>query len=821
MANTRLDLSGTWQLRDATPGSQPLPAAVPGDTHSALLAAGRIPDPYWGKNELDLQALHGQDWILSRHFEVGEELLAAEHVYLHFDTLDTIAEVYLNGQLAGRSRNMFVRQRFPVRSLLQPGQNQLEVRLFSAENEARRLAAALPYEVPCSDYPVQSPHRNLVRKVQCHGGWDWGCCLMVAGIYGEVYLATADPGRIEYVYTEQEHDPGHCRLTVSCEVWSPLGGETELEVAIAGQHLRRPVKLDPGPNLLEEVVEIPSPRLWWPNGCGEQPLYELEVKAAGDTRRLRLGLRQLELIAQPDEIGLGFKFRVNGLDLFAKGANWIPSDALPARQTRETLDDLLTSAVQAHMNMLRVWGGGQYESEDFYDLCDEKGLLVWQDFMFSCSTYPATPDFLASVEEEARHQVKRLRHRACLALWCGNNEDLGALNWYEISRKHRDRYLVDYDRLNEGVLGRVVDECDPTRTFWPSSPCAGRGDYSDNWRDDKRGDMHYWRVWHEGRSFDAYYAVVPRFCSEFGYQSFPSLECIRTYAAPDQYNVTAPVMEHHQRNPGGNARITEMFARYFRLPEGFANFVYLSQVQQGLAIKTAVEHWRHLRPVCMGTLYWQLNDLWPVCSWSSLEYGGKWKLLHHLARRFYAPVIASAFQTPAGELELWITNDRNAEVPARLALRVLDFAGRELQRRDFSATAAPGSALKLATYPVAELAPRPDEVFALLDLETSEGAYRNSHFFAPYKACELQPARVQAAVETDGPGRFAVTLSTDAPTFFLSLDLAGWRGEFDDNCLTLLAGEERQLRFTAKGPAPSLAQFEQSLVVRHLRATYN
>jgi beta-mannosidase len=332
--------------------------------------------------------------------------------------------------------------------------------------------------------------------------------------------------------------------------------------------------------------------------------------------------------------------------------------------------------------------------------------------------------------------------------------------------------------------------------------------------------MHYWRVWHEGRSFDAYYAVTPRFCSEFGYQSFPSLECIRTYASPDQYNVTAPVMEHHQRHPGGNARITEMFARYFRLPEGFANFVYLSQVQQGLAIKTAVEHWRHLRPVCMGTLYWQLNDLWPVCSWSSLEYGGKWKLLHHLARRFYTPVIASAFQTSAGELELWLTNDRNTEVPARLTLRILDFEGREKQRREFSATAAAGSALKLAAYPVAELTPKPDEVFALLDLEAGEGAFRNTHFFAPYKACNLRPAQVQATAKADGPGQFALALSTDAPAFFLSLDLEGWRGEFDDNGITLLPGERRHLHFTAKGPAPTLAQFQQALVVRHLRATY-
>lgn len=560
---------------------------------------------------------------------------------------------------------------------------------------------------------------------------------------------------------------------------------------------------------MAEVVDIPSPRLWWPNGCGAQPLYELEAKAAGDTVCKRRGLRKLELFAEPDEIGLGFKFRVNGLDIFARGANWIPCDALPARQTREVLDDLLSSAPQVDMNMLRVWGGGQYESEASYDLCDEKGLLVWQDFMFSCSAYPATPEFLANVEEEARHQVERLRDRACLApLWCGNNEDLGALNWYEVSRKNRDRYLVDYDRLNEGVLGRLADECDPTRTFWPSSPCAGWGDYLDSWR----GDMHYWRVWHEGHSFDAYYAVTPRFCSEFGYQSFPSLECIRSYAPPDQLNVTAPVVEHHQRHPGGNARIVEMFARYFRLPEGVAKFVYLSQVQQGLAIKAAVEHWRHLRPVSIGTMYWQLNDLWPVCSWSSLEYSGKWKLLHHMARRFYPPVIASAFQTQAGELELWLTNNRNSAVPSHLTLRVLDYADVEQGRREFTATAPAGSALKLGVFPMAELAPRPDQVFAVLDLESGGETYRTTHFFVPYKACELKPAQVRTGIS--GKGRqLTLTLSTDAPVFFISLEVEGWRGEFDDNCITLLPGAKRQLRFTAKWPTPTRKQFEQALAV--------
>ncbi|MDA0335837.1 MAG: glycoside hydrolase family 2 protein [bacterium] len=813
----RMDLSGTWRLRGA---GQDIVMAIPGDTHSALLAAGKIDDPYWGSNELGLQPLNGADWVFSRSFDVAADILTAASVYLHFDSIDTVATVLINGLQVGQSDNMFARRRYSVREQLRVGSNEIEVRVRSAEHVARERAEQMPYEIPGSDYPIQSPHRNLVRKVQCHAGWDWGCCLMVAGIYGDVYIGTTSPGRIEHVYTTQRHAADICHVEICVEVDAATPGGAQLLLEFDGQSVQRDVELVAGSNVFTETVTVHQPALWWPNGHGEQPLYELSVQIAGDRATKRLGLRRLQLVVEDDDIGLGFKFRVNGLDIFAKGANWIPCDAMPGRQTRAVLDDLLSSAAGAHMNMVRVWGGGQYESEDFYDLCDEKGLMVWQDFMFSCSAYPATRGFLASVEEEARYQVKRLRDHACIALWCGNNEDLGALSWFEVSRANRDRYLVDYDRLTEGVLGRVVDECDPTRTFWPSSPCGGRGDYSDNWHDDSRGDMHYWQVWHSGKSFDAYYDVTPRFCSEFGYQSFPSMETIRSYAPEDQFNVTAPVMEHHQRNVGGNSKITEMFTRYFRMPDGFENFVYLSQVQQGLAIKTAVEHWRHLRPGCMGTLYWQLNDLWPVCSWSSLESGGKWKLLHYMARRFYAPTILSAFQTRDGMLEVWVTNDHAEAVALQATLRVVDFAGNETQRLEFSGAGPAHGALLLGRYAVADLAPEPTAVFAILDMHVGDVHFRNEHAFATWKSCALPEAQVQVTVAPLSAGRFAVGLRTDAPAFYLSLNAAGVRGEFDDNCFALLPGEERSVVFTCKGAAPTATELHAALAVQHLRTTY-
>jgi beta-mannosidase len=639
---------------------------------------------------------------------------------------------------------------------------------------------------------------------------------MVGGVCGDLYLGATTSGRIEHVYTSQKHGSDRCELEVTCEVASPTGGSTALEVACGTAAASRPVELQPGLNTLTTTVSIENPRLWWPAGYGEPHLYDLTVRVAGDELRKRVGLRTLKLVNEEDETGLSMYFNVNGIKVFCKGADWIPCDALPARQTRARYDDLLSSAVAANMNMLRVWGGGQYERDDFYDLCDEKGILIWQDFMFSCALYPATPEFLESVRQEAEYQVKRLRDHASLALWCGNNEDVGALNWFKESRANRDRYLIDYDRLNEGVLGAAVDRFDPTRVFWPSSPCGGRGDYSDCWHKDNRGDMHYWKVWHEGAHFEAYYDVVPRFCSEFGYQSFPSLDTVRSYAPPEQFNVTAPIMEHHQRNRAGNSKIIEMFSRYFRMPEGFENFLYLSQVQQGVAIKMAVEFWRHLQPTCMGALYWQLNDNWPVCSWSSLEYSGKWKLLHYMAKRFFAPQLLAAFQSRDGKLQLWLVNDEPRQSPCRVTWRVLEYGGRELRRASVKVVApATGARCVLETTVDKIIA---DRAAGFMELETDRTTTFNTHFFHPWKQCELPAPNLRTAQRRQGTG-FAVTLTTDKPAFFVSLNAAGVRGEFDDNAFTLLPREPRTVVFTPRQPL-SAKQFAAALTVRHLRDTY-
>jgi beta-mannosidase len=828
----RIDLSGQWTLarwnRGTATKDPEIPIQIPGDTFSALMAAGRIPDPYFGTNELDTLWVGKADWLLSRSVEVQPEFLEGRHVFLHLDSLDTVGEIRINGRSVAQSSNMFTALRTDIGKYLQVGENRIEILLHSAEKHALELSRRLRYPVPHCVYPVQSLHRNLVRKVQCHSGWDWGPCLMVGGIYGQIYIGSCGLARIDSVTTEQSREGEIWSLEVSVEFFSYRTEAVPLEISIAGHRIDRLVEVGPGENTVREVVRIRNPDLWWPVGYGSQALYPLIVKVGADRLEKKIGFRTIDVHLEDDEKGRSMTFVVNGRNIFCKGANWIPCDALPGRQTAERYRSLLSDAAAANMNMLRVWGGGQYEAELFYRLCDEMGLLIWQDFMFSCSTYPATDWFLEEVEKEVSYQVKRLKDHPCIAIWCGNNENLGALNWYPESRAHPARYLVDYDRLNEGVLGRIVRRLDPGRTWWPSSPSAGEGDYSDNWHDDSRGDMHYWSVWHEGKSFEAYYEVTPRFCSEFGFQSFPSLDTVRSYAAEGQWNVSSPVMEHHQRNPQGNTIILESMTRYFRMPSSFESFLYLSQVQQALAVKTAVEYWRSRRPVCMGILYWQLDDLWPAASWSSIEYSGKWKLLHYAARKFYAPVHVTAFCADGRTVEVVGLNDTVEPCEGMLRIRLLDFRGNAYGERRMRVRLAPEAACPLAQYRLDELPAPAEQIFVVLEFAPKDDSGRagepltNELFLCPPKRCDLNVPEIRREIRTE-ERQIAVELRTDMPAFCVCLDAEGLRGVFDDNLFTLLPEKPKTVRFLPRKEAPleeAAETIDRRLKLFHLRGTY-
>ncbi len=824
-----LSLTGTWTLRGDR-SDECIPAPVPGDAHSALIAAGRIPDPYTGRNEDAVQWVGESDWIYERSFILDRAsdaaLLGARSVVLTCECLDTFAEIAINGEHLGSTDNQHRRWRFDLAGRLVPGENRIAIRFRSSVREAAARHAKLPYAVPYSSICNKLPNINIIRKTQCHAGWDWGPAIMVCGIYDDIRIEAVDNARIDYMHTVQRHGPTACDVDVTVECWAPAAGSTTLEVELGGRIVTREVELVAGANHVTTTIAIAEPRLWWPNGHGDQPLYALRVALDGQTVRKRIGLRTIELLNKPDERGISMSFRVNGVDIFCKGANWIPADALPARQTRAVYDDLLSSATAVHMNMIRVWGGGQFERDEFYDLCDEKGLLIWHDMMFACSIYPATEDFLENVRAEVSHQIKRLRDHCSIALWCGDNEVVNAWNLYPETKTNPLRYAINWDRLNHGVLRKTIAECDPTRTFWPSSPCSGPGDFSDGWHEDTKGDMHYWEVWHGGKPFDSYYKVTPRFCSEFGYQSFPSLSTVRTYAEPADFNVTSPVMEHHQRNPDGNRKIMEMFSRYFRMPEGFANTLWLSQLQQALAIKLAVEFWRSQTPSCMGTLYWQLNDNWPVASWSSIEYGGAWKQLHHHAKRFFSPVIAMCFQRE-GRVEIWASNDGASACDATVHVDVHGLDGGLIERLPLAAKLRPLSATCLQTYPIERLAGAdPTRRFLRVVLAGQiSGTHRrlvrheNEHLFAEPKRYELPDAQVEMAVVARGEA-IEVTLSSDAPAFYVTLEAGGIPGNYSDNSFLLLPGSPRVITFLPKTAGVTVANLRAALAVSHLRSSY-
>lgn len=793
---------------------------IPGDIPSAITSRGDTDCPYYGRNELDYQWLRQAGWILSRSFYCSSAFLTGERVVLTIDSLDTAAAIRINGSLAGSHENMFRPFSADVGHLLHPGDNLLTLEIRAPEERAREHSARLPYPLPHVSFPVQSQGRNLLRKVQCHAGWDWGPCLMVSGIYGEVLLQSVDGPRITALYCESlspEDGPsgGHEQewtLRVTAEIEAMQACSFDLHYVIAGIEQYSTAELAAGFNRHSTELRVAAPRLWWPAGYGPQPLYELTVTAGGQTLRRQVGFRRLECLSEEDEHGRSLAFRVNGRRIFAKGANWIPVDALPAAQTGERIRRLLTDLRAAGMNMVRVWGGGQYEADRFYELCDELGILVWQDFMFSCAIYPAEPSFLQEVERECAYQVKRLMSHPCLALWCGNNENLGALNWFPETRAQHDRYLVDYDRLYEGTIGATVRRIDPRRRYWPSSPSGGSGDYSDGWHDDRRGDMHYWSVWHEGRPFEAYYEVTPRFCSEFGFQSYPSLGTVREFAPPEEHNLTSPVMEHHQRHPRGNSIILETMARYFRIPEGFANFLYLSQVQQYRAVGTAVEYWRSRRPVCEGILYWQLNDLWPGSSWSSIEYSGAWKLLHYGLRRFFRPVHLVCIPDGKGGFALYGLNDTTGELHTSCRQRFIRFNGETVREHEEEYCFPAGSSRLLAAYSAKRIPFPPEEGFFHAEVVESDepGATgelppalkapaETANLLCPPKRCRLEAPQIELHRTGWGGTDKRLTLSCRRPALYVSLCRDGYFGGFSDNCLTLLPGREYSIFLDGTG----------------------
>ncbi|MDZ7346938.1 MAG: hypothetical protein ONA69_09125, partial [candidate division KSB1 bacterium] len=699
-----LDLSSGWSFRRFGDKAW-LPAAVPGNVFLDLYQAGLIPDPYYRDHEKQVQWVGYEDWEYRTFFSLDKEL-EAPRIDLLFEGLDTLATVTLNDHVILNADNMFRTWRVDVRRFLQP-QNELHILFRSPIRSLLPQIESLDVRCPAVNDTGEgtSPY---VRKAPYQFGWDWAPRLVGCGVWKPIRLQIWDIARIESLQIlTADLAPDRAEVSVLVEIEAIT--EAEIDVVLSSMdgaflQKRRRLRLSIGKQTIRFDVEIKQPKLWEPNGRGEAHLYRLIlfIEYRGqvlDERQARFGLRTVRLEEEPNTDGAGFTFVVNNKPLFAKGANWIPADCFPHRVSRDKYRELLLACRDAGMNMLRVWGGGIYESDDFYDLCDELGLLVWQDFMFSCALYPAEGEFLDSVKQEAVDQVKRLRNHPCLALWCGNNEIEWGWQAFGWSTRLPAVMFQQNQTLFRQILAEIVATNDPGRPYWPSSP-------SSNSRADANspsfGDMHYWDVWHKAAPFASYLDQHPRFMSEFGFQSFPVLETVKTFAEPQDFDIESPVMLLHQKNPRGNQLIRDYLLRYYPPAKDFASFLYLSQVQQAEAIRTAAEHLRRIRPHCMGALYWQLNDCWPVASWSSIDYEGNWKTLHYAAVRFYKPLLVSPLLTEE-EIRVYVVSDLEESIAATLLIELLTFDGQIIRRERRPVFIQPNSTGLFAVMPRSEL----------------------------------------------------------------------------------------------------------------------
>lgn len=818
-AKTEISLNSGWKFREA--GKEEwLGATVPGCVHTDLLANKKIEDPFYRDNEKNLQWIGKTDWEYQTTFNVSAETLKRQNIEIVFQGLDTYANVFLNDTVILSADNMFRTWRIDVKNTLKQGENTLKIKFRSPINEILPLMKKLDYELPAVNDQGEktSPY---TRKAPYQFGWDWGPRFVTSGVWKPVNLVAWDNARIEDLQIKQNKlSKENADLSAVVEVISATETDAVVEVENDKKIVAsKQVKLIKGVNKVSLDFAIANPKVWFPVGLGEQPLYTFKArlsvnKKTIDEQSKRTGLRTLELRQKPDQDGISFEFVINGVPVFGRGANWIPADIFPTRITKEKYKELLTSLKDANMNMLRVWGGGIYEDDYYYDLADEMGILVWQDFMFACSMYPGDKNFLENVRQEAIDNVKRLRNHPSIVLWCGNNEIETA--WLHWGWKERlpNHIWDDYLKLFVRLLPEVLEEYDTSRPYWQSSPSSN---FQDNPDSQRIGDVHYWQVWHAEKPYKEYEKQFPRFMSEYGFQSFPELETVKTYTTEeDRKSIETPIMLAHQRHPRGNQLVKEYMLREYNQPKDFESFLYVSQVLQAEGIKIGAEHFRRIMPRNMGSLYWQANDCWQVASWSGMDYFGRWKALMYYTKKFYAPMLISPHVDDGGNLNIYVVSDSPEAKQAQMSLSLMDLNGKPLSQKEMDLSIEPLKGKSYFTQTVSEFLNGTNDknVFLLAELKVGgKTVSQNEYFFKPFKELSVSRPNLKTEISPISNG-FKITLSTD--TLAKSVYLSGFtEGFFSDNYFNLIPNKNVEIEFRTEQKMTA-DEFRQKLKIRSL-----
>jgi beta-mannosidase len=808
-------------------------AEVPGCVQTDLLANKIVPEPFYRDNENSLQWIGLEDWLYQTTFDVTAATLARKHLELVFDGLDTYATVFLNGQGILRADNMFRIWRVDAKPYLKQGTNTLQITFRSPINEVLKQIEAFPYRLPSISIHDADVEKGIgtdpyTRKAPYQYGWDWGPRFVTMGIWKTVRLESWDDAVIRDFHIVQ-HEVTAEVGNLSAELEIDSSNNTAAKVAIGydgpdehkGMKVEGNIMLHAGLNRIAVPIEIQKPARWFPAGYGPQSLYNFSAtidlsKSTADRAKVRTGLRSLELRREPDQWGRSMEFLINGIPIFGKGADVIPFDSFPSRITADRYRQILQSARDANMNMIREWGGGIYENDEFYDICDELGLIVWQDFMFGGDMYPGDAQFLDNVHQEAIDQLKRLRNHPSIVIWCGNNEvETGWIHWgdrqefkQEIGPKAAAKVWQDYMVLFDHVLSDVVVEYGQPVPYWPSSPSSNFEDDPDSQR---VGDMHYWQVWHALAPIEEYKNQLPRFMTEYGFQSFPEMATIKSFSIPEDWDISSAVMLSHQKNKGGNGRIYDYLLRYFGQPRNFESFLYAGQVMQAEAIKMGAEHLRRSRPRTMGSLYWQLNDCWPVASWASIDYYGQWKALQYYARRFYNDLLVSPNEENSA-LQIYVVSDKLQLQPARLRVRLLDLAGKVLEEKSSDVRIKPLTSDIYLSLPVMDLLAQRQRNQVFVDAQLLVGdkvVSRNLYFFDHMKNVALPQPEIKSNIASSATG-YLVTLQSSQLARDVYLTFTDLDATFSDNYIDMLPGETVQIEVKSKA---SLEQLRAAIKV--------